>query len=473
MGGRVQRLVTTDLSPTGAFFASSKNPEVGEVVEVNLRGAGVKPSPVRLRAEVIRIVLGGSASQPGFAVRWVTAHSEVGGEALFQFLCQVLRVPGLTREHIGNERTLTYEFPDVGGEFPLARSISSGGPPLITRERATQPLDSVGGRLGGSRIISEAIGGRRSAPSMAPRPPGSSSTESVPQGVPSGPFTSTANGLVSPPAPTPPEAPPAKAPEPAAKSAQSSGWVGQSSAATDRSVVGMSSTARRSSSVVQADNVMMGTPNRRRSESTNVQEHRKRFSERSKASDADVSYRADRFTGVPDSASVRTERLLPDIEPGGRRPTRPSTGARDQDSPFQERSLIFGGGDSISTIGSRSMSKVAPEGEAEQEQSSVAVDVPVTYELDSRFMVGRIVAAAPLAVEIETTERPPQLEQQLIVNMPVEVEREWGTVYLIGKLLRVPEERGNEKVFVLHIERLLEGKHEGAYGRFLAQTSGA
>jgi hypothetical protein len=172
---------------------------------------------------------------------------------------------------------------------------------------------------------------------------------------------------------------------------------------------------------------------------------------------------------------VRPERLLPDIEPGGRRPTRPPASARKsgRDSPFQERSLIFGGGGSISTIGQRPISDVAPPEGDEGEQGIVAVDVPVTYELDSRFVVGRIVAAAPLAVEIETSEQAPQLEQQVTVNMPVEVEQEWATVYLMGKLLRVPEERGDERIFVLHIERVVEGKYEGAYGRFLAATHGA
>ncbi len=237
----------------------------------------------------------------------------------------------------------------------------------------------------------------------------------------------------------------------------------------------MPTTARRNSGVVQSDNVMVGAPIRRRSETTDTAAHRRRVSERSRAPKAEPGARVGRFTGVPKAEAVATERLLPDIESGGRRPKRQPRGRRQSDgnSPFQERSLIFSGGGAMSTIGGRSISDVKTADGEPDEQGSVEVDVPITYEIDSRFVVGRMVAAAPLAVEIETNDQAPQLEQQLIVNMPVEVENAWGTVYLVGKLLRVPEERGEEQVFVLHIERVLEGKHQGSYGRFLASSHGA
>ena len=451
VAGLPLRLVTTDISPTGAFFATTESPEVGTAVEVALRPAGVKVVPVRLRAEVVRVVQGGSPDQPGFGVRWVSAHCEVGGAALYEFLRHVLKIPALVREQIGNERMVTFEFPAPGEEFPQSRRIPDGGPPLIKRNRS--PSAPQGGRSTNSTTISEAIGGRHQVSQTSARPPGFSPAALGQDTGPFGPSAERSRSEDSAP------------PQPAA--ADSDAVVG---GAARRA---WAPTSRRNSGAVMADNVMVGAPIRRQGGAqVDLDEHRRRISERSQVRDKDAVQPTGRFSGVPSAEGVRAERLLPELDPGGRRPSRARVGHQSgTHAGFQERSLIFDGG-SMSSIGGRAMTDVGKLADEPAQQGSIKVDIPITYELDNRFVVGQIIAAAPLAVEICTSEAAPQLDQNLVVNMPVQVDKTYATVYLVGKLLRVPEQRDEGSFFVLHIERVLEGANEGAYSNFLATAHG-
>ena len=362
----------------------------------------------------------------------------------------MLKIPALVREQIGNERVVTFEFPVAGEDFPTARRIPDGGPPLIKRSRVSST--GPGGRPFGSRTISEAIGGRHQLGQTAARPPGFSPANLSKNSEPFAP--STERATVDQPSPPPED-----------KEAE----VG--SGAKDRRT--WAPTSRRTSGIIQSDNVMVGAPIRRQGERTDVAEHRRRVSERSVAAEPGAAQRPGRFTGIPSAEGVAAERLLPELDPGGRRPSRGHTGRHSgAHAAFQERSLIFDGG-SMSTIGSRAMTNADKASDEPTQRGSIKVNIPVTYELDNRFVAGQIVAAAPLAVEIITTAAAPQLDQNLTVNMPVPVDKAYATVYLIGKLLRVPEPRDEGSSFVLHIERVLEGKNEGAYSNFLASAHGA
>lgn len=461
VANRQQRFVTTDISPIGAFFAATESPEVGAVIEVALRPAGVKVAPVRLSAAVVRVVQGGGPEQPGFGVRWVSAHCEVGGAALYEFLRHVLKIPALVREQIGNERVVTFEFPVAGEDFPQPRRIPDGGPPLIKRPRAS--ATTPGGRQAGSRTISEAIGGRHQLGQTAARPPGFSPANLHKNAEPFAPSAERARPE-EPAAPSP-AAPSAAAPSAAAKASEVTG------SSTERRA--WAPTSRRTSGVIQADNVMVGAPIRRQGEHADLASHRRRVSERSAAPESPPAQRPGRFTGIPSAEGLAAERLLPEFDPGGRRPGRARAGRQSgAHAAFQERSLIFEGG-SMSAVGGPAMTNMDKAAGEPARQGSIKVDVPVTYELDNRFVVGQIVAAAPLAVEILTSSAAPQLDQNLVVNMPIRVDKAYATVYLVGKLLRVPEQRDEGSFFVLHIERVLEGKNEGAYSQFLASAHGA
>ena len=481
ISGRPQRLVSTDVSPTGAFFATTDSPEVGTSLEVHLRPAGMKVPPVRLTAEVVRVVQGGGPDQPGFGVRWAEAHCEVGGEALYDFLRHVLKLPSLSRDQIGHDRTLNYEFPTVGGEFPPARRIPEGGPPLIKRGRTEPGAEPSGSRSSTAKVISDTIAGRHRQGQITARPPGSSPSTLRPD---LGPFGASDRDQV-----IEPTNPPAQRPGPATSSAPATSGTKPAAATTARGrpqslalsgpwqpvpaaegsprTGNRSFPTRRNSGVIQAENVMVGAPIRRKGDEVDRLDHRRQVSGASRA--PDVEARSGRFIGIPKADNVRAERVMPDLDSGGRRPSRRGSAARQSGahSPFQERSLIFGGGP-MSSIGGPSVAGTQGAREEPAAQGSVKVDIPITYEMDNRFAVGQVVAAAPLAVEIRTSDQAPQFEQSLVVNMPIEIDKAFTTVYLVGKLLRVPEHDDRGSVFVLHIERVIEGKNEGAYGRFLA-----
>ena len=129
-GTTVLQVMTTNISPTGAFFASSKILRSGEQVDVFIRPKGSKIPTVKLRAEVIREVHGGGTGQPGFAVRWLVAYSEVGRRPLVQFLRQVLVVPGIHEDLLPSTHFVEVQFPEVGAAFPFSsqrrKSLSTG-----------------------------------------------------------------------------------------------------------------------------------------------------------------------------------------------------------------------------------------------------------------------------------------------------------------------------------------------------------
>ena len=109
--------VTTDIGPTGAFFAGTKNARVDDEIDVLVRPAGVRIAPVRLRAQVVRVVQPGGPLPPGMAVRWLWALSEVGSEPVFNVLRQVLHIVGISPASLASGRRVRFDFLPVGGKF--------------------------------------------------------------------------------------------------------------------------------------------------------------------------------------------------------------------------------------------------------------------------------------------------------------------------------------------------------------------
>lgn len=96
------------------------------------------------------------------------------------------------------------------------------------------------------------------------------------------------------------------------------------------------------------------------------------------------------------------------------------------------------------------------------------VETPVTFLRRNQFVPGRVVGLALLAVAVVTDEPPPELDEPLTINLPVAIDGVYRTIYLSGKLLQVATDTEQGRRFVMHIERVEEGKHRGAFKQLLA-----
>lgn len=429
-----QNLVTTDIGPTGAFVAAATAPPDGEIVRVIARPEGMKVAPIELEAVVVRSVQAGGLQQPGFAVQWLVARSEAGGLPLYQVLKRVLRVPEVTAELFGHERDVAFPFPEVGDEFAKVLSLESGPRGPLLQSTRTE---------------------KRAGPTKAPPPvqtplqkppdlePGTSVWPRA--GQPNRPRTSTA-------APT----------------------------STSRSTTFAARGGRGRVPDAIVDDVMMGAGALRHRESDVTQ-----LGGRSKSLTARRDSGAEQLAADPrkrsDVTIVDDIRLAPIGAVGKSRidklvdRARARKEAPEQKASVGERSQIFGKSARLSSIGGRSMSTTIREGAsaADAEQDSVKVDLPVTYELDNQFVPARVVQAAPLALEVVTSGTPPQLDRNVVINMPVLADGMYRTIYVMGKLLRLPEPADEGHTFVFHIERVHEGDYTGAFANFIANEQAA
>ncbi len=97
----------------------------------------------------------------------------------------------------------------------------------------------------------------------------------------------------------------------------------------------------------------------------------------------------------------------------------------------------------------------------------VKLDVPVTYEYDNRFVPARLVSAEARALLLQTRDVTPGSDEEIVVNIPIDVEGVFRTVYVRGRLLRAAEEANGVSRFLLHVDKLNEGKHAGAFEQLL------
>lgn len=96
-----------------------------------------------------------------------------------------------------------------------------------------------------------------------------------------------------------------------------------------------------------------------------------------------------------------------------------------------------------------------------------APHVPVTFLRRNRFVPAELVGLAEQLAAVVTKDDPPDLDELLVIHLPVRHEGVWRTVHLSGKLLQVATETAEGKRFVMHIERTDEGRHKDAFRAFL------
>ncbi|MSQ82182.1 MAG: hypothetical protein EXR77_04585 [Myxococcales bacterium] len=97
----------------------------------------------------------------------------------------------------------------------------------------------------------------------------------------------------------------------------------------------------------------------------------------------------------------------------------------------------------------------------------VAATIPVTYEYRSRQGRGLVIAISTQAVAVVTTDDAPQLDEQVVLHLPLADRTGPIIIHLCGKLLQVMTETEQGPRFVLHIERVEEGQAKGAFLRAL------
>lgn len=561
--------VTTDISATGAFFAARNSPPVGTQLEIAVRPTGLKIPPVLVVAEVVRVNEIGGGRQPGFAVRFLSAHSDAGGQPVYHVLRTVLRVPGIAPEHLPRVGAVTFLFPESGEPIELesamsSRASSAGSGSRLTGRPENPIQDAMPRQRRGSRVrppeqLSRESTGEPVNPTIgaAQRPKERRfSTSDKPAFAAKAPSTPAAGS------PTPPSVQPpphrrgsATRPNPATITAQTPTAARRmsavqsnpftvarpSQAALDSGVFQPpSASAARSSAMpvfavkpqvaiagepeVDLDAVDERTPvstessfDLRQPEESRVFAGKKPETSRiispfsqptsqsNRRKSTASSWSSYESGGQPRTSGRRNSQVIVQDDPfatgarkvaakyhkleeqarekrrqereverekmrvasnGRRRDSGGLSTAFNAESGEQEHSMIFARGGQNSTIGGPILTGVSSS-PALPENATVEVQLPVTYELDGRFVPGTVVTAAPLALQIHTLDVVPQLDQRLMVNFPVQVEGSWVTIFLNGKLLRVPDRRDSGQVFVLHIERVSEGQNKGAYNNFL------
>jgi hypothetical protein len=96
----------------------------------------------------------------------------------------------------------------------------------------------------------------------------------------------------------------------------------------------------------------------------------------------------------------------------------------------------------------------------------------VRYSVGAQLRSGRAVAIGGQAVAVVTHEGAPELDQPVIVFLPIELPEGPMVIDLRGKLLQLITDTEAGPRFVLHIERVEEGHHKGAFHRFLRSLAG-
>ena len=102
----------------------------------------------------------------------------------------------------------------------------------------------------------------------------------------------------------------------------------------------------------------------------------------------------------------------------------------------------------------------------------VAADVPITFLRQNQLVPGQLIGIAEQLACVVTQGDAPDLDEVIVIHLPVRVENAWRTVQLTGKLLQVTTDTPTGKRFVLHIERADEGRHKGAFRAFLQALKG-
>ncbi len=103
----------------------------------------------------------------------------------------------------------------------------------------------------------------------------------------------------------------------------------------------------------------------------------------------------------------------------------------------------------------------------------VAATIPVSYDHGGRQGRGMVIAISPEAAAVVTTDIAPQLDEPVVLHLPLADKTGPIIVHLCGKLLQITTETEQGPRFVLHIERVEEGQSKGAFMRALDQLAQA
>ncbi|MBI5610845.1 MAG: hypothetical protein HY902_18345 [Deltaproteobacteria bacterium] len=519
-GGR-REVVCTEVGPANAFLHTRPDGfEVGAEATLEMRAGGLGSPLVKLNCTVARLVPVGGPWPSGVAILWKSAACDLGLDALVRFLTTVLRLHEVT----GAEVTL-------GGhaEFDIARFLShaadsQAGGAADPRTASRSVSSSRVAAAGGTTLSAAAVGASGQRMAM---PPSMQDDTRTPHASPSGQHAAVA-AASRPSGAHPSLLPPRPGTGPLEPSPWSRPSGERPALHTDPPLAGTQRISQQALKMVQAvASEAMGAPPPPASQTTSVATaptpsiEPLRRSSQSRMRIEEISVAAPR----PATGS-HVSLVLPPVEK-----TRPSVGERTPAlgwkpptfSPSKSSSNMdpFGFGDLSSPPPAAPPTATRPN-PAEGTQQSwpvyalapgerrsgtdavgtprgaptgpnpvtapelhpgsgapkpaqrrhdrsllVRVDHPIAYERRERVFRGRAVSIGPQAIAVVTHEEQPQLDEWVVVHLPLGTREQPFTIYLCGKLLQVTTETELGPRFVMHIERVEEGRYPGSFQRFL------
>ena len=499
--------VCTSVSPVGAFFTTRNPPHVGARVVVEIRSGGVDSPIVNLYAQVVRTVLAGSPYPIGFAVTWQTARCDVGWEPMFRVLRQILRVDHVNESELTADRSAEFAFRTVQNAETTPDLVHS--PPdsrdLVPDHRASSVRQVRG--LWSAPVHRPVVTPREPSPGDSGRQPVQNPVELDAAVRTTGEFRVAP--AVQPPVrapgptpltqPSPPRAEQARvsaALSPSHVTVHRSGAV-QAEAVVDRSQLFEGFSDAPSVSVGRGhDAVSPIPPDASQSwpvyalapgERRVVSQPEHVAALRSEAvprplplprQSADAVYARDDGTPGRDvpppraadavfGVAVRAPASQPEgttLAPVGVPVSEPFAGARPLASPLPPASPS----PAVTPRHAPSEPQVPPmRRQPDSARMLYVPNVPVTFLRHNRFVPAELVGLAEQLAALVTTDDAPDLDEPLTIHLPVRLDDQWRTVLLLGKLLQVATETAEGKRFVMHIERVEEGRFKGAFRAFL------
>lgn len=171
IGGEPAALTSTDVSSTGAFFASKVLPALESLVDIVLRDPPGERRALRLGARVVRLVAPGTGLHPGFAVRWIFAESGEGPAPLGRFLTVELGVVAPELKVSPDGKRAHFDFPGAAQAIATATGAASALPAALPAGAHARRVSGVDDRrvsgLGGP-LLSETQNRRVSGVSDRP-----------------------------------------------------------------------------------------------------------------------------------------------------------------------------------------------------------------------------------------------------------------------------------------------------------------
>lgn len=444
-------VVCTDTGPSGGFFTTRNPPTVGGTVEIELRAGGVDSPIVTMHARVVRTSLPGSPGPVGFGVAWQSARCELGPEPLFWVLRHVLHIAVLGDASLTQGRSAVYAFggdveprplEDPHGVTPRTSPVAAGvrnssvhqaigvwSPPM---HRATVPREAQGPDTA-RQPAQHPVHLEPQAPLHSVSPAGSRAPSAL---------------VAATPAITRPELfrhSTSMAPIQQERS-QVFGGLDEGPSAT----VGRTAESSTRDDVSQSWPVYALAPGERRAVSDpDVGTHhmQPRPVQAPTARHADGAVASESIGGRPQRAHSEVARH-PIVAQTARPSSQPFDGLAERTDPADRPR--------------------APARKSESGRMLAAADVPVTILRQNQFLPAQLTGIAEQLACVVTQGEAPDLDEQLVIHLPVRVDNAWRSVQLVGKLLQVATDTPSGKRFIMHIERADEGRHRGAFRAFLA-----